>query len=166
MLKPFIILSAPRTKKNSATMIGVHTTAKPVLLPSKAYRKWFKTAMTQVPILRRMALNQFGDGSLPLAGPIEVKALFYRKVASGDLLGYEQALADFIQEPLASKKNPGKLKRNGAGLIKDDRQIVSWDGSRLMKDARDPRIEFWITALPGEQFSLLTEEEEEEEEDF
>lgn len=71
----------------------------------------------------------------PLIGPVAVRALFFREHAIGDLLNYEQALADALE---------------AAAVVENDRLIVSWDGSRLLKDASAPRIEVEITTERGE----------------
>ena len=34
-----------------------------------------------------------------------------------------------------------------AGIVENDRLIVSWDGSRLLKDAATPRIEVMLEAV-------------------
>lgn len=104
--------------------------------------------MTYVPLIRRE--SQRTGVELPIVGDIAVRATFYRDRSSGDLLGYEQALADFLQEPIYrmdKKTGKPKIARDGAGVIRDDVQIVSWDGSRLMKDAANPRIEVAIEVV-------------------
>lgn len=56
---------------------------------------------------------------------VRVYATFYRDALVGDLIGYMQGLADILQK--------------GRVLV-DDKLIVSWDGTRMMKDARHPRV--------------------------
>jgi Holliday junction resolvase RusA-like endonuclease len=34
-----------------------------------------------------------------------------------------------------------------ADIIRDDRQICAWDGSRRMLDGAEPRVEIYITIL-------------------
>lgn len=142
----FEIESPPRTKKTSNRIVRIkcrdgRTFQK--IMPSKAYMTWFKAAMRQVLMIRTLARDQ--GVSLPLSGPVHVSAVFYRDADRGDLTGYEQALADFLQEPLF------RPKRNGAGVIRDDRQVVSWDGSRLDVDRSRPRIEVMVRALGAQQ---------------
>lgn len=85
-----------------------------------------------------------GGVTLPIAGPVNVAAVFYRDADIGDLAGYLQALGDVLQSTRISDK--GKITRKGVlGIITDDKQIVSWDGSRLSKDSVRPRIECVIT---------------------
>ncbi len=121
------------------------------LISSEYHEKWFDHAMTQMPILRRQALDQIEE--LPITKPVGIKALFYRAQNSGDWSGYTQALGDLLQE---QKINPHTLKvtRRGLGIIGDDRQVEHWDGTRRMKDAQNPRIEIEITILGDEQESL------------
>lgn len=151
---------APRTKKTSNRIVQIKAKGGgrgfTKILPSEAHEVWFKEAMTYAAAIRGQ-LNCAGV-TLPLTGSLEVCATFYRDRASGDLLGYEQAFADWLQEPKTNDK--GKLVRKGAGLIRDDVQIVSWDGSRLRKDAACPRIEATISEVsPAMETGELFEEE-------
>jgi len=41
----------------------------------------------------------------------------------------------------------GRQSRKGLGIIANDAQIQDWDGTRLRKDANDPRIEITITTV-------------------
>lgn len=136
----FTIFGAPRTKKTSNRIVRCAKFHK--ILPSEQYEAWFKDAMKQAPLIRRQ-LEEAG-ASLPLTGKIHVAAKFYRDAARGDLLGYAQGLADYLQEPAISRDF--KKLRDGAGVILNDSQIVSWDGTRLLVDAAQPRIEVEIIA--------------------
>ena len=60
------------------------------------------------------------------------RALLYRDALIGDAAGYYQALADWLES---------------SGVIVNDRLIVQWDGSRLLKDAARPRIEVTLEEL-------------------
>ncbi len=144
-MRHFSISGVPRTKKTSNRIVQIKGKnggrGFTKILPSEAHEQWFKEAMGQVPIIRRL-VDPLGEGLLPLACPVAVRAIFFRDRLSGDLLGYLQALADWLQEPKIGPS--GKMTRNGAGIIKDDAQIKSWDGSRLDKDATCPRIEVTI----------------------
>jgi len=141
----FTIPGAPRTKKTSPRVFPGHRF--PRVLPSEAHEAWFSEAMSHAQQIRAR-LRQDG-AQLPLTGPVEVTALFYRENAvEGDLTGYMQALGDWLQQP---RHQP---KRNGAGIIGDDRQIHSWDGTRKAMDRAAPRIEVTIRELPEEQMRL------------
>lgn len=122
----FVFSGAPRTKKNSQRQfMAVSKAGKRYrrVMPSKAYCDWLD-------LVRAQAFEVMGDlrtkgVTFPITGPVAVKAHFYRQRDCGDLCGFEQALGDALQD---------------IGVIDDDRQIVSWDGTRLLKDARNPRV--------------------------
>ena len=124
----FTIHGTPVTKKNSGQIVMVGKF--PKIFPSKAFRAWNKEAQLQL----AMARPKFA-----LACPVNVEALFYREKSIGDAVGFYQALADALEE---------------AHVVENDRWIVSWDGSRMLKDARNPRIEVTITPLAGEQVRI------------
>jgi len=118
------ILGAPRTKKNSGRIVKIG--GSPRMLPSAAFKAYEKVA---VPQLRQ----QWRRGAL--CSPVNIRATFYRDALRGDAVGYYQALADVLE---------------AAGVVEDDKWIVSWDGSRLGKDAGRPRVEVVIDAVAGE----------------
>lgn len=68
----------------------------------------------------------------PLAEPVHVTATFFRERAVGDLVNYMQALADALES---------------AHILEDDKWILSWDGTRLDKDAEKPRVELELRPL-------------------
>ena len=103
------VTGAPRTKKNSGridTRRGY-----PIIFPSKAWEKWLKTAVI---------VSGSPDSPLSfhseIAYPVNCRAIFYRDRRIGDAVGYYQGLADLLEK---------------RGVVKDDKWIVSWDGSRL-----------------------------------
>jgi len=104
------------------------------IVPSEAYRVWLKSAMPQLLILKMKMV------CIPIAMPVNAAALFYRDALTGDAVGYYQGLADALEE---------------AGILIDDKFIVQWDGSRLLKDRENPRIELTITTLDTEQFPIF-----------
>jgi Holliday junction resolvase RusA-like endonuclease len=113
-----VVVGAPRTKKNSGSMWrpkggGTRYVA------SEAYRRWEAIALPQL----RLAWA----GRATITQPVNVRATFYREANVGDAVGFYQALADALEK---------------AGVLENDRLIVSWDGTRMAKDARRPRIEF------------------------
>ena len=120
----FTLHGAPRTKKNH----GIITTRSrsPRMLPSKQFSAWNRIAQMELARIRS-ALR-----GLPITSPVNVCAHFFRDAERGDAVGYYQALADALQE--------------GQILI-DDRFVISWDGSQLLKDAERPRVEVWITEV-------------------
>jgi Holliday junction resolvase RusA-like endonuclease len=114
----FIILGPPRTKKNHGRL--VRAGGKLRLLPSAAHEVWAHSAVRQLRAQRQ---------DRPLDSPVAVAAVFFRERNVGDLVNYMQALADALEK---------------AGVITNDRLIVSWDGSRLAKDAQRPRVELVV----------------------
>ena len=121
----FTIPGAPRTKKNSSQI--VRAGARPRILPSCAYRTWAAQAL---PALRAAAARaRLG----PIAEPVNCRALIYRDALRGDAVGFYQAIADLLED---------------AGILENDRWVVAWDGSRMLKDAARPRVEILLTVAP------------------
>jgi len=116
-----LILGPPRTKKNHGRIV---TGKRVKLLPSEQFAKWNQSAQMQLAKYRASA-----NAKLPLTAPVRVTAHIYRDRATGDAVNYYQAIADALQE---------------GRIILNDSLIVSWDGSRLLKDAVRPRIEMWV----------------------
>ena len=105
------------------------------MFPSKPYRKWLKEAR---PVFDFLPPE-------PIAFPVNITATFYRERRIGDAVGFYQALADFLELCLSCKGKPGKCSCGvGAFLLENDRWLASWDGSRLAKDPKNPRIELEI----------------------
>jgi Holliday junction resolvase RusA-like endonuclease len=118
-----VIHGAPRTKKNSPRMARNKKTGASFPLPSASYENWEQRAIWQV--------KQQHRGPC-IDCPVEVTATIYRERAVGDLINYLQAVADMLQE---------------AGVLTDDKWVMSWDGSRLDKDAANPRVEIAIEVM-------------------
>ena len=94
-------------------------------MPSHAFADWNRSAQFHLaPVARAL--------KTAIAQPVNCRALIYRDALRGDAVGYYQALADALEE---------------AGIIENDRLVVSWDGSRLLKDADNPRIEVTLEAV-------------------
>lgn len=129
----FVLPVTPRTKKNSRVHAKVR--GRTVPLPSDAYRE-MEAGIVAWARARSIAGILLADAQL--SQPLNCAAIFYRDANRGDAVGYYQALADALES---------------AGVLSDDKWIVQWDGSRLAKDAKRPRIEVTLTALDGEQHS-------------
>lgn len=163
----------PRTKKAHNRIIGMGKPCracgkKPIqrVLPSEQFEEWFKSVLAYGPIIRA-ELARAGV-LLPVAEPVEVRALIYREANRGDLCGFQQAVGDALQSQLygCQRCNTRSLtpccpaatvKRDGLGIITDDKLIVSWDGSRLLIDRQCPRVELEIRVLGEPQASLFEE---------
>lgn len=112
-----VLHGAPRTKKTSNRIVRVGKFSK--VLPSLAFEEWNKLVQPQ------LAMARAKKSGLPFTDNVNVKALVFREKNLGDAVGFYQALADALEE---------------GGIVENDRQIVSWDGSRLLKDSDNPRI--------------------------
>lgn len=92
-------------------------------MPSLAFEAWNRIAQVAlIPVKQRGTIQE----------SVNCRALFYRDRNVGDAVGYYQALADALED---------------ARVIHDDYLIVSWDGSRLLKDCAKPRVE--VTLEPA-----------------
>jgi hypothetical protein len=98
----FTLGIAPRTKKTHSRIIGFGRPCgacgkKPLqkIAPSEQFAEFEEAALDEgrvlVPKLRAKG------ASLPITKPVHVKALFYRSAATGDVNGFQQALADVLQ---------------------------------------------------------------------
>lgn len=113
------IIGAPRTKKCHSQIVRVGGRVR--LIPSKQYLAYRDDALWQLKAAWRRE---------PIDLKVNCAAVFHRDRATGDLVNYLQALADILED---------------AGVIVNDRQIVTFDGSRLAKDAARPRVEVLLT---------------------
>lgn len=118
MILSFTITGPPRTKKTSNRIVRCGKFHK--VLPSLAFIEWNKSAQLQ------LAKAKADYEGLPITLDVNCNAWIYREALRGDAVGYYQAIADALQE---------------AGIVKNDAQIISWNGSQLDKDAKRPRIE-------------------------
>jgi hypothetical protein len=155
-----VIPGAPRTKKNSPVLITGMTDAwlkdlvmdfqrelvpirfqeeatvlewlrnretalpHPKLLPSQAYRDWEAAAIKGV-LPELEPLRKY----FPINYSCHLLAKVYRERDAGDWCGYMQGIGDFLED---------------IGVLEDDVLLRSFDGSRLLKDAENPRIELWL----------------------
>lgn len=161
------LFGAPRTLKTSPVI--VRHVNRPVLLPSEAYREWLK-----VQLWSKMALRSSLGNRVPVTEPCSINAQVYRESNTGDWTGFVQAIADAIQAEVwtcetCRKKSYtakcvhcpgyGKRTRDGLGLILDDKLVQHWDGTRLLVDRLNPRIDLVVETIPGQESFELKEEE-------
>jgi len=119
----FVIPGRPITKKNSSRIIINARTKRPMVIPSPQYKEYEQAALWH---LKQYVGPTFG-------GPVRVRALYWLpdRRSRPDLLGLEEATADILE---------------AAGIVANDRMIVSWDGSRIAGyDKERPRVEIEIT---------------------
>jgi Holliday junction resolvase RusA-like endonuclease len=122
-----VIVGPPRSKKNHSRIVRAGRRLR--LIPSAAHERWAHSALRQLRLQWRRP---------PITTPVNVRATFFRERAVADAVNLYQALADALER---------------AGVVANDRLIVSWDGSRLDKDAKHPRIEVELTQLDEEATS-------------
>lgn len=111
----------PITKKNSQVPIR-RKGGGYFLLPSKDYRDYENRCLAWLKAYRGPHFQ----------GPVQVTALYWMpdNRSKPDLVNLEEATADILER---------------AGIIDNDRNIVSWDGSRIMGiDKEKPRVEITI----------------------
>lgn len=150
-----LVTLPPRTKKNHGQLMTTRGGGKrPRLFPAKAWTEWCQKAEVRVngrliqavrttssheaPTMFLLSTDTAAAGFRgtttrrwqPLERPMNCAATFYRDRTTGDAVGYYQGLADLLEK---------------RGIIRNDSQIVSWDGSRLAKDAENPRTEIVLT---------------------
>lgn len=147
------IIGAPRTKKthNQGSIARASGKGQPCpacraplrvrVFPSKPWRQWVKEASVtidgeQLVKSGKLLLLKPEHGAArpwrPVANPVTCRAVFYRDADVGDLIGYMQGLADFLEE---------------RGVLTDDQWIQGWDGSRLALTDGRPRVEVELTPL-------------------
>jgi len=131
---PIIRVTLPgniRSKKNSKRLIsipikGQHGKTRPMALSSTAYLLWEKAAREAV--REQLFYANLSDSEFPFGCPVSVKAVAYCKGVLPDLSGALESVGDCLQ-----------------GVIwKDDKQIVSWDGSRVYRDKEYQRTEIEV----------------------
>jgi len=110
------------SKKNSkqVTMIGgKNCPRRPMILPSKAYKAWESQARQ----------SAWGRAIIPpLTCDVHVEAHFFYRGNQPDLSGAMESIADCLE----------------GVFYADDKQIMSWDGSRLHHDKYCPRTEVTV----------------------
>lgn len=122
----FTLNVKPRTKKNHSQIVTLKN-GRQMMLPSKQYKQFEKEVIKEVEI---------NCGNLEIIDyPINLKCVFYKeKNYKSDLTGYLQAIQDALVK--------AKL------LLDDNTKIVySTDGSRVLLDKDNPRIEIEIERI-------------------
>ena len=118
----YTIKGNPATKKNSQQIVINKASGRPFIKPSERYEQWQIDAAWQLrPVPRK-----------PIDEPIEISCLFYRQNAIRcDLTNLLEAVDDMLVHE---------------GIIQDDdfKHIVSHDGSRVLIDRDNPRVEIII----------------------
>lgn len=118
----------PETKKNSPQIVTFKDGRRPMVFPSREYRRAEKAAVKEI-----HASVLGNPWTLPLdsaVGSVHVCALFYcGSRQRPDLDGLIAACADILQT---------------AGVLANDYAVQSWDGTRRLRDRDNPRTEITI----------------------
>jgi Holliday junction resolvase RusA-like endonuclease len=123
-----VIPGQPVTKKNSQVVRCVN--GKPVVLQSKAYRQYEKIALEALKNYHGPRFN----------GPVEVTAHYWLKNnRRPDLNNLMATSADILEK---------------AGVIRNDQDISSWDGSRILGTSLYPRVEITIKPMSTKLWGL------------
>lgn len=117
------LYGAPRTKKTSNQILKIGKRLK--VVPSKVWLAWRDKVLASGDMKPWMRLKD---------QPYNCAAIFYRDADRGDAIGYMTGLADVLEE---------------AGVVSNDRLLVSWDGTRLRVDRKNPRVELFISPAEG-----------------
>ena len=123
----------PITKKNSQIPIRTKS-GKFFIIQSKQYREYEKNCLIQIKEQFPWQISTALHPGIPVTGKVSLKALYYmpdRRLP--DLLNLLQATANIVEK---------------AGVIENDKDIVSFDGSRIMGvDKENPRVEIYIEEM-------------------
>lgn len=119
----FVLLGAPRTKKNSQRLIIPKGKTKPVPIKSRAFARYERDCLWQITV----------DMKRRIAYPINLKCRYYmdtrRRV---DLVNLLEGTCDILV---------------AAGVLADDNSgvVAGHDGSEVLLDRENPRVEIEIT---------------------
>lgn len=119
-----ILKGRPITKKNHQQILTNRKTGKPFISQSKQYLAYEAACLWQLKLCRERYINSFS-----------VCAWYWLPNRQGwpDLNGLQQATADILEK---------------AGIIDNDKNIIHWDGSRIMGvDKDNPRVEIDIVQI-------------------
>jgi Holliday junction resolvase RusA-like endonuclease len=119
-----VIEGSPRTKKNGLRRIK--RGRRVFTVPSAAHEAWEAIA---VPQLQR-GLQRYAYPDYDWNRRVNMSAQVFRDRDVGDLLNFLAAVSDALER---------------AGVVADDKLIVSVDGSRLRLDRKRPRVEIELT---------------------
>jgi len=118
----YTIRGAPTTKKNSQRIVR-RKDGTPFILQSAKHDSWAKSAIIQL-------RTQHGCLGMPTyRDKVRLTARVFRQKRVGDLLNYLAAVSDALEH---------------AGVVENDKLIVSLDGCELLHDKANPRVELEI----------------------
>jgi len=134
-----ILKGRPATKKNSQR-IAVTKSGKRFIIQSKRYLEYEKNALWQLKAQYR------GD---TIQGKIELKVLYYlADKRLPDLINLLQATCDILEKARVNLLQATCDILEKARVIENDRNIISFDGSKIMGiDKDNPRCEIEIKSV-------------------
>ena len=126
----FTLYGNPITKKNSMQIVQNRTTGRQFIAPSSQYKKYCRECIKQI--------NAWADRPKePIDYTVRLTYLFYKqKRIQCDDLNHSEAIDDILVQ---------------AGVIKDDNRdnVCDHDGTRVLYDKENPRVEITITEVEG-----------------
>lgn len=117
-----IIKGDPITKKNHSQIVRAGN-GRPFLVPSKAYKAYEEAALWQLPKMT------------PIDKEVNVKCVYYMRTKRRvDMVNLQEATLDILVK---------------AGILADDNSkiVAGMDGSRVLYDKENPRVEIEIWGL-------------------
>ena len=129
-----VITGDPRTKKNSMQIVRSGK-GKPVPIQSAAYIRYAEAAAWQI----RAQAAKMDTRLMPVTGPVNLRCVYFMQTRRAvDLPNLLEATCDILQD---------------ARILADDNRdhVAAMDGSRVMYDKQNPRVEILITPL-GEEY--------------
>lgn len=124
-----VILDRPITKKNSQRILINRRTGRRFIAPSEAFEQYQEICLYK---LRRQYNGE------PIEIPINIKCIYYMPTKGKvDLTNLMESTHDILVK---------------AKILKDDdsKIIVSVDGSRVLYDKNNPRVEIEISKIEGD----------------
>lgn len=118
-----VIYGDPRTKKNSQRILMAGN--KRFISPSKAYEKYAEEFIVQVPRTARRSISE----------ALSVRCVYYMQTRRRvDLVNLLEATDDLLVRALVIEDDNSKI-------------VASHDGSRVLYDKQNPRVEITIERL-------------------
>lgn len=127
-----VIPGRPITKKNHQRIITNRRTGRPQVIQSKDYEAYEQACL--------WALKKY---RVHFSGPVKLTARYWMpdRRSWPDLVGLLQATCDILEK---------------AGIIEDDRNVVSVDGSEIAGiDRENPRVEIKIWQVEGGEWRAV-----------
>lgn len=140
-MKPLLCVTLPgqiRSPKNHRVMLMQGRRLCQV--PSDAYRRWEQGAFQA--LSRAVA----GKHDFPHRGPVWVQVIAYVRGQAPDLVAVLEAVGDVLQGEWVTSR--GRKVRPYWAVILDDRQIRSWDGSRVIRVVDPAQVRTEVRVYP------------------